>query len=145
MNISYFDKIRRLNCLANDTEAIYHQAAVKLNISDSALLILYVLHEQGDTCLLGDIGKLTGISKQTVNSALRKLEAEQILYLQQHDGRAKRICLTDKGKDYVSQTAAKLFEAECQAFQSWTEEEIDLHLNLMEKYNTTLRQQIEKL
>ena len=145
MNINDFDKMRRINYLTNDMEALYHQAAVKLKISDSSLLILYMLHEQGDKCLLSDIYKLTGISKQTINSALRKLEAEEILYLQQYDKRAKQICLTTKGKDYMLQTAAKLYEAECKALQYWAEEEVDLYLQLMEKYNTTLRQQIEMM
>ena len=144
MNINYLEKVRRINCLSNDLEAIYHQAAVKLGISDSALLILYMIHDLGDTCLPSDICKLTGISKQTVNSALRKLEADEILYLQ-HNGRTKQLCLTEKGKDYIAKTAAKLFEAECTAFENWTEEDIDLYLQLTEKYNASLRQQVEKL
>ena len=145
MDTNYFDKIRKINCLSNDMEAIYHQAAVKLEISDSALLILYMIHDLGDKCLPSDICRLTGISKQTVNSALRKLEADEILFLQPHNGRTKQICLTDRGQEYISRTAAKLFEAECRALQSWSEEEIDSYLRLMEKYNVTLRSQIEKL
>ena len=145
MKTPHFDKVRRINCLSNDMEAIYHQAAVRLGLSDSALLILYMIHEQGDKCLPSDICKRTGISKQTVNSALRKLEAEDILYMQQHNGRTKQICLTQKGREYLSRTAARLFDAECSAFCEWTEEEIDQYLRLMEKYNAALRQQIEKM
>ena len=53
--------------------------------------------------------------------------------------------LTEKGKDYVQQTVAKLYQAEQDAFGSWSEEEISTYIALMEKYNNCFRSQIEKL
>lgn len=53
--------------------------------------------------------------------------------------------LTDKGKDYVRQIVAKLYQAEQNAFDSWPEEEISTYIALMEKYNDCFRRQIEKL
>ena len=89
--------------------------------------------------------KSSGISRQTVNSAIRSLEAADILYLEPYRGRAKRIVLTEKGTQYIRETAAKLFDAEMAAFNSWTEEEISAHLQLIEKYNECFRREIEKL
>lgn len=140
-----FERIHRFNCLASDLDALYHQAAKKLGISDSALCVLYMIHENGTHCPLSDIYKKTGNSKQTIHSAVRKLEQEGILYLEQPHGRAKEVCLTEQGKRYVMQTAARLFEAECSAFHSWTEEEISTYLQLMKKYNLSLRSELEKL
>ena len=37
------EKIYRINCLTEEIDAIYHQAAVKFGVSDSVLLILYML------------------------------------------------------------------------------------------------------
>lgn len=145
MRKNYYDKIQRVNCLSNDLEAIYHQAARKLGVSDSVLCVLYMIHEKGDRCLLYDICSESGISKQTINSALRKLEKDEVLYLEQDKGKAKRVCLTEKGKVYVTQTAARLFEAECNAFNEWTDEEVELYLRLIEKYNVSFRVQIEKM
>lgn len=145
MNKANSERIQRLNCLASDLDAIYHQAALKLGIPDSAMYVLYLLYENGDSCLLSEISKKTGISKQTIHSAVRRLEREGVIYLEEQNKRAKTVCLTEKGQSYVKQTAARLFEAECCALQDWSEEEISLYLNLMEKYNLSLRAQIEQL
>lgn len=141
----YQDKIQRVNCLTNDLNALYHKVALRLGISDSALFVLYMIHYKGDNCLLYDICKEGGISKQTINSAIRSLEKNGVLYLEQNKGRTKRICLTEKGKEYVEQTGARLFEVECNTFSDWTVEEVDMYLKLMEKYNTSFSKQIEKL
>lgn len=145
MKNTYYDKVQRVNCLTNDLDAIYHQAARKLGVSDSVLLVLYMIHEKGDGCLLYEIWKESGISKQTINSALRKLETDQILYLKQDKGKTKRVYLTDKGKEYMMQTAGRLLEAESDAFHDWINEELELYLKLLEKYNCSFREQIEKM
>lgn len=67
------------------------------------------------------------------------------MYLEQHHGRSKRVVLTEKGKDYVKHTAAKIYQAELAAFESWTEEEINAYIGLMEKYVASLRSQIESI
>lgn len=68
--------MKRFNYLTTEIDAAYHEAALKLGLSDSAMLILYAICNSGDECPLSDIPHLSGISKQTVNSALRKLEHE---------------------------------------------------------------------
>lgn len=139
------DRISRINCLTEDIDSLYHQAALKLGVSDSILFILYMIFICGERCFLYDIYKSSGISKQTINSAIRKLEIEEIVYLEKHNGKSKIVCLTEKGKSYATRTAAKLYEAECSAFRDWSEEEIDFYLHLIEKHNSSLRNQIEKL
>lgn len=73
------------------------------------------------------------------------MEDQQILYLEPYKGRAKRVLLTEKGKEYVKQTAGRLFEVERGAFKSWTKDEIDLHVSLLEKYVDSIQQQIQEL
>lgn len=145
MKMEYHEKVHRVNCLTNDIDALYHQAARKLGVSDSVLCVLYMIYEKGDGCLLYDICNESGITKQTINSAIRKLEKEEILYLEPFKGKTKQICLTEKGKDYVARTAACLYKAECDAFKQWTDEEFEMYLKLMEKYNQSLRKEIDKM
>lgn len=145
MEKSNHEKIHKVNCLSNDLEAVYHQAALKFGMSDSVMFILYMIYYKGDHCLLYDICKETGISKQTINSAIRKLEADEILYLEQYKGKAKQVCLTEKGKEYINRTVARLYKAECDVLDAWTEEEFVMYLKLMEKYKTSLSAQLEKL
>lgn len=139
------EKIHRINCLCADIDSLYHQAAVKLGLPDSVLFVLYMAYVGEGSCLLAEIYRSSGISKQTVNSAVRRLEKEGIVYLAMHNGKSKKVCLSEKGKEYVQSNAAKLFEAECAAFNAWSEEDLDTYLRLIEKYDTSFREEIRKL
>ncbi len=138
-------RIHRINYLNAELDALYHRASLKLGLTDSASVVLYTICDNGEECLLSDIYKQSGVSKQTVNSAIRNLEKKRIIYLEQHSGRAKKVVLTDTGKEYVQKTTARLFEAEAAAYSSWTEEEISAHIGFMEKYIRSFREQVEKL
>lgn len=140
-----FEKLHRINYLGAEMEALYHQASLKLGISDSAMRALYTVYDNGGTCLLSDIYKQSGISKQTVNSAIRKLENDGILYLEQDSGRGKRVRLTEKGKNYSEKTAARLYAAECEVFSVWSEEEINTYIRFMEKFNDMFRSQVDQI
>ena len=139
------EKLHRINNLLADTDAVYHQASLRLGIADSAMRILYTLLDNGERCLLADVYKQSGISKQTVNSALRKLEAEGMVFLERHSGNAKTVCLTHAGKALVQRTAARLYDAERCALETWTEQEIDQHIALLEKYLNALAAQVQNL
>ena len=128
-----------------EMESFYHQASLKLGISDSVSIVLYTLYDAGTDCLLSDIYKKTGISKQTVNSAIRTLESSGIVYLEPYMGRSKKVILTEKGKEYIQKTAAKIYQAEIQAFDTWSDDEISMYIKLMEKYANCFRQQVEMM
>lgn len=145
MKNNHINEIHRINYLCSELESLYHQCSLKLGISDSVSLVLYSIYDVGTECLLSDIYKNSGISKQTINSAIRCLEANGILRLEQHTGRSKKVVLTEKGKDYAEKTVARLYQAEQAAFDSWSEEEISVYIALMEKYNDCFRRQIKKL
>ena len=87
--------LKRFNCLLSETDAAYHEAALRQGLNDSSSRILYALCELGSPASLRAVCESTGLSKQTVNSALRKLEADGILYLEPSGARSKRVCLTE--------------------------------------------------
>lgn len=140
-----FERIRAINGLIYETDSLYHQVSVKMGMSDSAMCILYMVYENEDLCLLSYIYKKSGISKQTINSSIRKLEKEDILYLEQYKGRSKQIKITDKGKKLIENTVAKLYKAENEVYETFTEEEMSIYLKLMKKYTEEFRRQVEKL
>lgn len=139
------NELKRFNYLANEIDAVYHEAALKLGLSDSAMLILYTICNNGAECLLSDITKLSGISKQTINSALRKLESEEIVYLEIFSGKKKRICLTEKGKLLVENTVLQIIKIENDIFDSWTKEERRSYIALTERYLSSLKNKIKEL
>lgn len=139
------EKLHRINYLAAEVEWLYHQAAVRLGMADSTMRVLYIIYDHGEDCLLSCVYKEAGISKQTVNSALHRLEEQGVLWMESCGGRGKRVLLTEAGKDYVDRTVGRLFRAECELLAGWREEEIDEHIRLMAKYNESFRSKLEKL
>ena len=137
--------ICKINCLTEEVNSLYHQASLKLGVTDSVSFVLYMTYINDGKCLLYNIYKLSGISKQTINSAIRKLEMDEIIYLEKLNGKSKIVCLTEKGNEFAEKTAKKLYEAERNAFSSWNDEEINQYLMLIEKHSNSLKEQFEKL
>ena len=140
------EDMKRFNYLANEIDNAYHEAALKLHLSDSSMLILYAICSGGKTYYpLCDVYNLSGISKQTLNSALRKLEAEGIVYLRLFGKKKKMIHLTDKGNEIVTNTVARLIEIENMIFNSWTKDEQNTYLELTQRYLNDFKEKIKHL
>lgn len=137
--------MKRYNHLITETDAAYHEAARKLGLSDSAMMILYTICNEGEECLLSDITYLSGVSKQTVNSALRKLEEEGVVFLETAGGKKKKVRLTDKGKKLVDNTVHKVIDIENRIFGSWSKEEWEKYLELIERYLVAFNEEIKNL
>ncbi len=145
MNHPISKEMKRYNHLLGELEATYHEISLKLGLSDSALKILYTICNEGDRCPLSLICRRSGLSKQTVNSALRKLEAEGILYLEKSGPRSKMACLTETGKDLSERTALRLLHTENTIFSSWPRQDVEKYLELTENFLTALRNAAVKL
>ncbi|MCI8282907.1 MAG: winged helix-turn-helix transcriptional regulator [Lachnospiraceae bacterium] len=147
MNFNISKEMRRYNYLIGELEAAYHEMSLKLHISDSAMKIIYTICDQGekDRCLLQKICRLSGLSKQTANSSIRKLESEGIVYLEHVGGKNKNVCLTEKGKVFAEHTALKMIEAENDILTSWPEEDVMKYLELTERFLAGLKKKTEEL
>lgn len=141
-----FSKVmKRCNHLFGEIDAVYHEISRKLGISDSAMDILYTICNDGDSCPLQDICRRSGLSKQTVNSAIRKLESQGILYLKPAGSKSKIVCLTEVGKQLARQTAMKVIKIENDIFASWTEKDIQKYLELTEAFLIGLKDRSKDL
>ena len=138
-------KVKRYNCVMNEINSIYHDAAMRMGISNSAQSILYVICENGDRCLQSEIYKQTGISRKTINSSIRKLEKEGIVYLEQGPGCNTIVCLTDGGKEVADQKVRPIIRIEDEIFDEWTENEARLYQELTERYRDSLKKKLDAL
>ena len=138
-------EMKRFNYLISETNAAYHEAAQKLGLSDSTVQVLYTICNNGEGCQIGDICRLSGISKQTINSALRKLEAEGIVYLEASGRRKKRVCLTEQGRKLAEETVVKLIEIENGILDSWSRQELEQYLELTRRYLDSFRAKVREL
>ena len=139
----HYLKENQYTYLAGEINALYHEAAVKTGVSDSVQNILYVICEKEDRCLQSEISRLTGISRQTINSAIHKLEKEGTIRLEQGKGRNTIVCLTEEGKDHARRKIYPLFEIENKIWADWTEEEQQQYLLLTQKYRDGLKKYME--
>ena len=141
----HYLKAGQYTYLAGEINALYHEAAVKMGISDSVQNILYVLCEKNGRCLQSEVSKLTGISRQTINSAIRNLEKDGMVYLEQGKGRNTILCLTEKGEKFAEEKMYPLYEAENKIWNEWTPEEQQQYLVLTEKYRDGLRKYLKDI
>ncbi len=132
--------MKRLNYLVSEIDATYHELALKLGISDSVMTILYTICDNGESCPLQEICHRSGVSKQTINSAIRKLEAAGIVYLEQASAKSKTVCLTEEGKLFAQQTAIRIIAAENEIFASWSKEDVNQYLELTARFLTAIKE-----
>lgn len=137
--------LREFNNLVGIIDALYHEAALKLGLSDSERDILYVLCNHGSGCNQSALYKETGLSRSTVNSSIRKLEQADILYLAAGTGRNTRVFLTEKGETYINETVGKLIQIENDIYLSWTPEERRIFLELNQRFADVFKERIQKL
>ncbi len=142
----FMEEMRHLNCLIGETESVYHEVAVKLGVSDSTMQILYTICMTGkEYCQLSEIARLTGSSRQTIHSSVRKLEQEGVVYLKAKNGRDKFVYLTEYGKKIVEKTAMRVIEMENNIFAAWTAQDRQEYLRLTQKYLVDLKKRVAKL
>ena len=131
MSADFSRERKRYNYLLSETDAAYHEASTIL--------------DTGDPCPLRDICRYAGISKQTINSTLRRLEADGMIYLENTDGKNKTVYLTDKGRKLAERTAAKVIAIENDIFASWDTEDVDRYLLLTDRYLQDFRDRLQYL
>ena len=118
---SYLCEFNRIFKEFND---IYHEVASRLGLSNSAFDIFYAICELGDGCLQ---------------------EREGYLTLKHGKGRSMHIYLTERGKDMLKKVIYPVIEVENDSFKGLADEESELLLRLLEKYNVELKHGFEKL
>ncbi|MCI8423099.1 MAG: winged helix-turn-helix transcriptional regulator [Lawsonibacter sp.] len=134
-------QLQRYNQLFKELDDLYYDAAQTLGLSDSAFDILFALYELGDGCLQKDICALSFCSKQTINSSIRKLEREGLLYLKAGKGRNMHIYPTGAGRRLIEEKLLPVAGLEEAAMGALSAEERRTLLDLTQKYVSSLRDQ----
>ena len=128
----------------HEWDAVYEEYAKSVGLSYTGLIVLYEIYEI-ENCTQKKLGEYCFIPKQTVNSAIRKLEQEGYLTLSNGKGHSKHILLTESGHTLLKETIFPIVEAENEAFTELSFEECNLLLKLHSKYTTALREKFSKL
>ena len=122
---------------------VYRSAAKSCGISECAFWILYTLRVEEKSFTQAEICEFLIEPKQTVNSALKKLEAEGYLILSAGaDQRSKHVCLTEKGERFVKAHVDRVPEAEAAALGAMTAAERDALIRLTGRYRALFAQKL---
>ena len=134
-------KMLELNEIMKETDDLYRNLAKKFKMSDCMIWILYILREDDRSVTQSDICNMMYMPKQTVNSSLKKMEAEgYIELLSINDKRSKQVCLTEKGVDLANNTVDIIISKENNALSKMDNEEQALFINLFKKYKDLLKE-----
>lgn len=137
---------QEFNRIDGQIESCYHEAAVKMHLSDSELWILYVLVTNDKPQVMQtELVRITGIGKTTLNSALKKMEREGKLEFTPGKGRNTCVSLTEKGNQLAQETVCRLVALENQIFESWSEEEQRMMIHLNRDYAEKLARMVRSL
>lgn len=134
--------LNEFNRLNKEISDLYHDICVRAGISDSAFDILYSIVALGDGCCQKDICNYAFASKQTIHSAICKLEREGILCMKPGKGREMQIFLTPKGQGFVQEKIIPVIDMENDIFAQMTSAERNTLLQLTEKYLAYFRENI---
>ena len=137
--------IKEFNSIFKKCNHIYHEIALKLNLSDSGFDVLYALCSLGDGCLQRDICEFTLLSKQTIHSSVQKLAKDGYLSLQPGKGRDLHIHLTSAGKALMEEKITPAIQTENLAFTDMSKDEQEEFLRLNRKYIDSLRRHAAQL
>lgn len=136
--------LREFNSIVRESDELYRDAARAMGMPDSAFWILYALREADGMLTQRDLGQVIYLPKQTINTALKKLEQAGMIALKPADDRrSKYICLTEQGCVLASETVDWLSEREEHALAALTDSECEDFLRLYRKYNNALRQELK--
>ena len=134
------------NTIYKENEEIYHDVARAMGLTDCAFWILYMLRETEGEYTQRDLCAALREPKQTVNSALKKLEQEGLLELRpMSDKRSKRVHLTVRGKHFAARTVDLVLEAEYGSIGELSAKEQSNLLYLYKKYTRLLAFHMGKL
>lgn len=136
-------EVKENNRIYREIDGLYHELCVRHGLSDSAFLVLYCIVELGKECVQREIADQYVISRQTVNSSVKKLEAEGYVTLESSEGRDKLIVLTEAGQRMVKKKIAPIMEIENAVFMDMLPEERSELLRLNAKYAELFKKRVK--
>ncbi len=134
------------NALYKRNNELCRNMAKRVHIPETTLWILYYLRYDA-IITQKDLCDVSFQPKQTVNSALKKLDAEGYIdwSVTESNKKNKVVTLTEKGEKLAQQTADKILAAEERVFCCMSDTEIEQLMILYDKYLTTLEMEIEHI
>lgn len=137
-------ELKEFNSLYKEWGEIYHKISVKLGLSDSEFLIFYALVEL-NLDRQKDIADYFCISKQTINSAVKKLVKVGMVELKVAKGRDMQIIFTETGKKFAQEKIIPIVDIEKSALAAMGEKNSRELLRLTRKHLDIFKEQVKQI
>ncbi len=140
------EALRTYNSIIKEDNKIYHQLAKRFGLSDCAFWIIYDLRESAKPQTQSDLCQTLCQPKQTINSALKKLEKDGYIVLTHtKDQRSKEITLTRQGMAFAQRTVDVVYDIELSVMASLSEQEQKQFIDILKRYSNTLKEYTQEI
>ena len=140
------EKMAAFNAVFDENDQIYRAAAKAFGLPECAFWILYALRESEGAMTQSRLCALLCQPKQTVNSSLKKLEADGVLTLCcAENGRGKPVSLTARGLALSARTVDKVHAAERAAISALSDAEWEAFFAAFDKYTSAMQAHMAEL
>lgn len=133
-------RLKQYNDIMKENDELYRGMARKLGLSECEFWILYYLRTGYGEPMQSGICNSFYLPKQSIHSALKKLETDG--YIVQTAGgnrRSKRILLTERGESLCERTVDDIIRAEMEALGGLSAEEQEVFMQLFAQYTNQLK------
>ena len=129
------EKFNQISRWDNEIDEYYHRIAVNIGISDTAFRILYAISETDEKLTQITLGERLCLPKQTINSAIIKLQKDGYIDLEQLKTarNIKSVSLTEKGQDFCKKHIIPVLQMEERAYSVFTDDELQQFISFYEK------------
>ncbi len=134
---------QQISAVSRKINSVYHDLNRKIGLSDTESTILYAIAADGNISQKAICSQL-GLSKQTINSAVKKMINDEILEPLVGQ-RNERLVVTAKGKQIIEEKISIIVELENRIMNTWTEQDKIELVRLTEKFYKALMDECEKL
>lgn len=141
------DDPRELDYLYKEADRIYYEFARDCGLSTCAYWMMYDVERAGGTIALRELSDSWAYSKQTINSAIKVLEAKGLIVLDFVEGsrRNKTASFTEAGEAFADRFVRPAQRAERRAFCSLSVEERAAFLRMARAYTRALMAELGRI
>lgn len=137
-------ELKEFNSLYKEWGEIYHKISAKLGLSDSEFLIFYALVEL-NLDRQKDIADYFCISKQTINSAVKKLVKVGMVELKVAKGGDMQIVFTETGTKFAQEKIIPIVNIEKSALAEFGQKDSQELLRLTRKHLDIFKEQVKQI
>jgi DNA-binding MarR family transcriptional regulator len=135
--------MHQFDAIYGEISNVYHEINRKLGLTDTESIVLYSVAVDENVSQKA-ICSLSGLSKQTINSAIKKMITDGIL--EPLSGQKnENLIPTQKGQKIIKEKISILIEMENRIFTSWKPEERKIFIDLYARYLDMIKDECDNL